>query len=283
MHPILFKIPLHVLGWPDLPVFSYGFMVMLGFLAAIALTLRLAKREGIHADRIYDLSLLAIMGGVAGARLLWVLLFARSGDLRSWVDYLAVWKGGLVYYGGLLAALALCSAYVRLKNLPWGRTADCFAPGLAVGLALGRIGCFLNGCCFGRIAPADAWCAVRFPEGSLAMQHQLALGAIAAGPSLPVYPTQLMESAAGLVLLAILLLAYRFRRFPGEVTLLFLALYSIARFCLEFFRDDTGLLLSCGGFPGLKAGQITAIVVLVPALTIWLHLRRRARRPGPAD
>jgi phosphatidylglycerol:prolipoprotein diacylglycerol transferase len=292
MRRILFEIPLHHLGLPDLPVYAYGFMLMLGFLAAIALAVHYGKRDGLAPEAIYNLSFLAVISGIVGARLLWLLLFApatywaapfweRAGTnlLRA----VAVWNGGLVFYGGLLLALAAGLLYARRHRLPLARTADAFAPGVAAGLAFGRVGCFLNGCCYGRTCPVDAWYGVRFPPASPAAEAHYFHGLTAGGASLPVYPAQLLASALGVALLALLVWLYPRRRFPGQLILTFVMLYALGRFGLEFVRGDTPAFLGETLGRGLKAGQIVALVTFLAAGAVLAVLWRRHRAPekGP--
>jgi phosphatidylglycerol---prolipoprotein diacylglyceryl transferase len=296
MHPILLKIPipdflrdlLHAAGFDIpayLPVFSYGFMMMLAFLSALCLALWRARRERIPAQAIYDLGLIAILAGVVGARLMWVIQESDPAQMRSLADYFAVWRGGLVYYGGLLLALPACIAYVIRKRLPLGRTADCFAPGLAAGIGFGRIGCFLNGCCYGASCSADAWYLHTFPPGSYAALHYHGsyLGERIASP--PVYPSQLVSSVSGFFIFFILLFLFRKRRFGGQILLHFLQLYAVARFLIEFMRDDTQRILAAGGFGGLKPGQWIALLTFVAASALlWrMWTRAPAKAKGGAD
>ncbi|MBN1257436.1 MAG: prolipoprotein diacylglyceryl transferase [Planctomycetes bacterium] len=278
MHRILLKIPLHLVGLEDLPVFSYGFMLMLGFLFAILLTTRLARREGIKADAVYTISFYAIICGIVGSRALWVFLHGPKG-MSLW-EMVAVRNGGQVYYGGLALAIPVCLYVIWRKKLPVGRFADIFSPGLALGLAFGRVGCLLNGCCYGARCPVDAWYGITFPEQSPAAFQHNGLIDYLQNESLPVYPTQPMASLAGLLICVILLFALRHRRFPGQVMLLFLQLYAIARFVLEIFRDDTLPHWASGTFPGLKDGQIGALITFIIATVVMIILWRR---PQPAE
>jgi phosphatidylglycerol---prolipoprotein diacylglyceryl transferase len=183
--------------------------------------------------------------------------------------------GGGIKYGGLIFGTGAAIFYIRKRRLPVGTVADAFAPGLAAGLAFGRIGCFLNGCCYGAICRPDAWYGVVFPPHSFAAQHHAALGLIEPGTaSLPVYPAQLLASAAGMVLAILLLLFYRYRRFPGQVMLLFAMLYSLVRFGLEMIRDDTPRYFHASWGDGLTAGQIVSIFVFALSAGIMLYFSR---------
>lgn len=273
MRRILFYIPLDWLGLPNLPVFSYGFMMMLGFLSAITLAKRQAKKDGIDKERIYDVSLLAIISGIIGSRLLWLFLFSPKGTWKNIKEIVAVWNGGLVYYGGLILALICCGIYIKRKKMPLGLTVDCFAPGLAAGIFFGRIGCFLNGCCFGAVCK-DSWYAVRFPAGSPATYHHFGLDALQHSESLPVYPSQLVSSLGGLICLIILLVLFKYRKFPGQMIFYFLQIYAVFRFLIEYMRDDTEPYFAYAGFSGLKAGQVVAIITFTFATIMMIYLKK---------
>lgn len=165
MHPELFTIP-----FTHLTVKSYGTMMVVGFLAAVYVIRRLSKDITPDAQMITNASLYALIAGVVGARVFYVLhYFDRfRGDLLS---VFAVWQGGLELLGGVLAAIGVITIYLRLHKLPVRQYLDILAVGLMLALGFGRIGCFLNGCCYGR--PADVPCAVRFPYGSLAYRSQI--------------------------------------------------------------------------------------------------------------
>jgi len=158
MHPELFELPIvHV------TVKSYGLLMVIGFLCAVALMRHASRRAGDNPDHITNMALYALIAGVVGARIFYVVhhyhLFA--GDFWS---VFAVWQGGLEFLGGVLMAIAVVFAYVLAYKLPLGRYFDILAIGLMLGLSFGRIGCLLNGCCFGK--PTDVSWAVQFPYGS---------------------------------------------------------------------------------------------------------------------
>ncbi|MHC4871528.1 MAG: prolipoprotein diacylglyceryl transferase [Planctomycetota bacterium] len=281
MRRILFYIPLEYLDLPNIPVFSYGFMMMLGFLSAIMLAKRQAKKDGIEKDRIYDVSLIAIISGIIGSRLLWLLLFAPEGTWKSIREIVAVWNGGLVYYGGLILALVCCGIYIKRKKMPLGLTVDCFAPGLAVGIFFGRIGCFLNGCCYGAVCDLS-WHSIKFPAGSPAIYHHFGMDAIHQTESLPVYPSQLISSLSGLLCMIILLILFKYRKFPGQMTFYFLQIYAVFRFLIEYLRDDTEPYFVVSGFSGLKAGQIVAVITFIFATAMMIYLKRKHSLKEPA-
>lgn len=187
-----------------------------------------------------------------------------------------VWRGGLAYYGGFLAAVPFAWYYVRKHALGWWRTADLAAPGIMLGLFFGRLGCYLNGCCYGKVTQSAL--GVVFPMGGVAWRAQhdahLISGRQAA---LPVHPTQLYESIACLAIFALLYYVVRPRRRAfGEVFGWMLILYAVARSVVEIWRDDDRGVF----FGGVSTSQLISIPLLVAgvALLAWL---RRSRAPQP--
>ena len=221
MHPILLKLG-------PLTLYAYGAMLVVAFLAATGLASQAARRSppaliAISADQLVDFACCTLLGGIIGARLLYVLL---QGDafLREPWEIPAIWHGGLVWYGGFLGATLAGWFYARAKKLAFLRVMDQVIPFLALGHAIGRIGCFLNGCCFGK--PTDAWCGVVFP-----------------GQGARVYPTQLFESA-GLLFLYITLRSLQRPAMlarPGRLFGLYLMSDAGLRFGIEFFRGDQAI------------------------------------------
>jgi len=182
-----------------------------------------AQALGISRETVSDLGLLILAAAVIGSRLFYVITHGAEYVSRP-LSALAVWDGGLTFYGGVLLALPASWLYVRAKGLPYWKLADLAAPAFALGLALGRIGCFLSGCCFGK--PSDLPWAVRFPPHSFA-------GYVF---DCPIHPTQLYESAFGLVSFLLLLFLSRRRHFPGSLMCLFIFLYGGWRFMIDQWR-----------------------------------------------
>ena len=207
---------------------TYGVLVTLGFLAGIGVTLRLARRAALDTERIMNLAIYCALAGLAGAKLLMFIMdfdyFSRNpGQIFSFDTLLSAG----VYHGGFLAALLFAWFYMRRQKLPVLRTCDIFAPGLALGHAIGRLGCFAAGCCWG--ASCDRGWSVTFTNPAA---HDLT------GVPLHValYPTQLYESfATALVAAWLYRVSLRTHR-DGAAFAHYLVLYSVARFVLEFFR-----------------------------------------------
>ncbi len=247
MHPALIKIG-------PLTIHTYGALVAAGFLLGIALAVRQAKRQGMPHERIADLAFYVVVSASLGSRLFYVLMNLSYYAERP-LDALKVWEGGLVFYGGLILAAAVGAWYMKSKGLPFLRTADIFAPSLAVGHAVGRLGCFSAGCCYG--SPADVPWAVTFTDPE-------ALAPLGIG----LHPTQLYESG-GEFLLFLVLIGLRKRK-PRAGTLFFgyLLGYSALRFFTEFLRGDLPKVA------GLSATQALSIVLFVVAVVMLLRLKK---------
>ncbi|SIN85114.1 phosphatidylglycerol:prolipoprotein diacylglycerol transferase [Singulisphaera sp. GP187] len=264
MRQILFTIP--VFG--GLPIFGYGTMLVLAFVGSTQLGAWRAKREKLDPELLYDLALWVFLGGLVGARLFYVIQY--WGDrIRSFSDIFRIWEGGIVLYGSIMGGTAAFFAYRFLRPFPLRPLLDVVAPSLALGIALGRFGCFLNGCCYGDYC--DLPVGVAFPMHSPPWNAQVVNHLInAKAPwSLPVHPTQLYSSLDGLILLLLLSAYYPLRRRDGEVMALLMVTYPISRFLIEHLRNDEGAV-----FAGLTISQNISIVLFVCGLIYWSFLRR---------
>ncbi|MDP2167214.1 MAG: prolipoprotein diacylglyceryl transferase [Thermodesulfovibrionales bacterium] len=252
MHPELIRIG-------PLTIYTYGVFVAAGFLLGLGLAVRQAKKEGLPYEHIADLGFYILVGAIAGSRLFYVLLNIRH-YLQNPLDALKIWEGGLVFYGGLAAALVLAAWHLRRTGLPFWRTGDIFAPSLAIGHAIGRLGCFSAGCCHG--APADVPWAVTFTDPkSLALKD------------IPLHPVQLYESGGEFAIFLLLIFLRKRRSFPGELLLAYGITYPVLRFIVEFFRGD-----EARGFiaPWLSVSQAVSAVVFIVSLSVFLRLRKQA-------
>ena len=246
------------------PVRGYGVMLLAAAAAGTWLSVRRGRAAGFDADTILGLGLWIFVAGIVGARLFFVLEyqaeFFRPGEPLA--DSLArvafIPNGGLVVFGSLPTAALAAWWYARRRGLPLLRLADVIAPGLLLGLAIGRVGCFLNGCCYG--GPCDLPWAVRFPPDRLTFQKMLEKGQVTLDdPATPLlHPTQLYSSLAAFLLAWLLSRAFRKRRFDGFVLCLFAILYPINRSLLELLRTDIDPFQS-----GLKDAQIFSLVLLL--------------------
>jgi phosphatidylglycerol:prolipoprotein diacylglycerol transferase len=270
MRPRLFEIHIPFLDW-TLPVNSYGTMMVVGFLLAVYLAGRRAKRLGLDPNVMTDMGMVAIISGILGARLFYVIEFFKDFN-GNVIEMLRVDKGGLVFYGGFFTAVVCVAIYARKKKLSMLDILDISTPSVAVGLAFTRIGCFLNGCCWGKIcSPALPW-AIRYPHESEAFTSQLASKLVGEMDrySRPIHPTQLYESFAAFGLFILTSWLFRYRKRKGDILAAFAASYSVVRFVIEFFRADNELLSD-----GLTVSQNISIVVFVAAVgwLVWGALR----------
>jgi len=272
------------------PVRGYGAMLLVAAMAGTWLSIVRGRSMGFDADTILALGMEVFLWGIVGARLFYVIeyhdQFFAAG--RSWPESLAavlnVAAGGLVVFGSLPTAALAAWRFASRRGLSLPRLADCIAPGLLVGLAIGRIGCFLNGCCYG--GPCDLPWAVRFPPESPPWLDQAARGllpAVAADGgrpwSLPVHPAQLYATvdAAILAVLACVASATPLARRDGQVFALVLTLHPISRLLLEAIRVDEPPALGTS----LSISQLVSLVLLAAAAGLWWWTFQQPPR-GPA-
>ncbi len=250
--------------------------VVLGVALVAALSRRRMAEAGVTWGGLFDLSLAALVGGAIGARLFYFLpLWVRG--LEEGTHLVSRWADGSGFYGGFLGGALGVMLLARLKKYPVLRVADAALAPFPLGFATGKLGCFFAGCCYG--FRCDGLPGLRFPPGSLAYDTQRAAGLIPKGAasSLPVYPIQLVEFAFGLALFGALAWLARRSRRPGEVSLAFVAGYSLWRFAIEFLRDDPG---RHGFNAGISDSQVMAFVALGLSAVLWALLRRRDRAAG---
>lgn len=250
MYPVLFDF-----GF--VTIHTYGVFIALAFVAALGWSWLEARRRGLPTALVTDLAFAVIIGAVVGARLLYVLIYPTF-YLAHPLDMLKIWDGGFVFSGG--AALGGYLGWREVKKhkqplMPW---LDAVAPGLALGEAIGRLGCFSAGCCYGQLC-AEPW-AVTFTDPR----------ALAEPLNMPLHPTQLYHSASGLITFLILLAVRDRLGRPGRLMGLFLILFTTARFVIEFFRADYR-----GEVGPFSATQLAYAGFLV--LGVWLVLQHRSR------
>ena len=294
----LFRIP-----GLDMPVYGYGLMMVVGFLLALELAKFLARRSGFDPEIFVNAGLIALVAGVVGARLSHVLEnwseFTASESFWTNLKHMAnIRSGGLTFYGGLLLATPMCLLYGWYKRVPLRIGMDIIAPCVMVGLAFGRVGCFLNGCCYGAECAAP-W-AVTFPYHSNAYIDQWRAGEIeapadlvhadergrrslldpalaarepslraqaAASRSLPVHPAQLYSTFNALLIAAALVAFYTLPHVPGRVFALMFILKGITRFLLEMLRVEPPVL-HVGGW-GLSFSMVISLCLLVGGIVMW--------------
>ncbi len=243
MHRVLFTIF-------NFPVYTYGVMLVTGFITGILLTVRRNRSKSISSDDIMDFSLYLLLGGLVGARLVYVLLHFSEYAISP-LSIINLREGGLAWHGALLGGLVAFLFFTRKRKLDFGELVDLCAPGIMLGLAVGRIGCFMNGCCLGD--PTTLPWGVVFPEAGPIKRH----------------PTQLYELILDLLVVLFLIHHEKKKKFNGEIALLMLTSYSLVRFFVEFFR------FSPPRIAGLSLAQYLSL--LMALVTVLFVVRLRAR------
>ncbi|WP_110955834.1 prolipoprotein diacylglyceryl transferase [Anaerosinus massiliensis] len=253
MHPILFSIG-------SLEFRVWGVLVSIGIFAGVWLTIRLAKNSEFTSEMIQEYILYGVFAGLLGARL-WEVIFSWEEYSSNPVEMLMFWQGGLSIQGAVFANVIFGWWYFRRKKVSFRRFADIASPGLLLGQAIGRIGCFFNGDAYGK--PTEAWYGIIYQPGTPAFH---AWGATS------LVPAELMEAGIDLLILPIVLWIFRKKKFDGQVALTYFILYSLARFGLEFLRTDS---LMIGGF---KAAQLTALLTVLVAASLWIWNFRKGQK-----
>jgi phosphatidylglycerol---prolipoprotein diacylglyceryl transferase len=238
---------------------TYGFLVALGVLVGLWISVRNSEKEGINPDHAWNFGIVIVLSGIVGAKILyiindWSTYAAHPKEIFS----LSTLQAGGVFSGGLIAALIAAIWYIRRHHMPALTTCDAFAPGLALGHAIGRIGCFSAGCCYGK--PTTHFWGVTFT-------NPLAASLVGTPLNVPLQPTQLFESAVELANFFILMWVLKRRKFEGQVFGLYLMLYGVARYFLEFIRDDPGRGSVFGGV--MTGTQLISIFLVIGGGIIW--------------
>lgn len=247
------------------PVFGFGLMLFLGFFGAAQLaSIRFSKR-GLDGEMAWDIAFWGVPAGIIGARLWHIVQYWPLYQGQPWTKFFQLWDGGLVFYGGLITGTLAFVLYCLWRKLNPLEMGDLIMPSLFVGMGFGRLGCFLNGCCYGDFC-ALPW-AVAFPEGSNPYRVQVADGYLLGTEawSLPLHPTQLYSALDAFLLVAVTLAYYPFRQRKGDVIVLGLAIHAVSRFLIEFVRNDEPGQLGTT----FTISQWFSGVMLLGALGLW--------------
>lgn len=267
MYPELFRIG-------NFPINTYGVFLALAFLSAILITVKLAARDGLPREKIYDLCLWMLLSSLVGSKILMLFTEPEYRDHPLQLLSLDFLRSGGVFYGGLIGAILAGYFLMRRYNLPWWKTADACAPGIAIGNFFGRQGCFAAGCCWGK--PTSLPWGVKFTE----LGHEIT----GVPTDIYLHPTQLYESFAMLIVFVFLLWLHKHRRFSGQVILFYALLYSVIRFGIEFLRDDPrGNVFGLTTLTGLSTSQIIGLIVGTGALVLLIVRWRKAAALTSAD
>ncbi|HWP96792.1 MAG TPA: prolipoprotein diacylglyceryl transferase [Syntrophomonadaceae bacterium] len=247
MRPVLFSIGKY-------SVYSWGFMLAIAVIVAIWGSGRLFEKQGYKQEWAMDLIIIMVLCGLAGSYLLYFFTYDWSLFWNSPAEYWALHRGGirgLVWYGGFVGSLVPMLIYLRWRKMSFWNVADIFAPFTALGYALVRIGCFLAGCCYGIIT--DSPLGVVFPDVDAFSR----------------YPTQLFSSTINFLIFIFLIWIYKRRRFSGQVAILYLLLYPIYRFIIEFYREPEAMI------GPLSQAQVISVIMLVIGIGLYIWRARR--------
>ena len=266
MYPELFHIR-------SFPINTYGVFLALAFLGGILVATKLAERDGLPRQRIYDLCLWILLASLLGSKILMFFTEPQYREHPAQLLSLDFLRSGGVFYGGLIGAVMTAYVLIRRYGLPWWKTADACAPGIALGNVLGRQGCFSAGCCWGK--PTNLPWGVRFTQ----LGHEITGVPIDA----KLHPTQLYESFAMLLAFFFLLWLHRRKKFSGQVILAYVAIYAAVRFVIEFVRDDPrGDIMGLTTLTGLSTSQMIGLIVGIGALVL-LIIRWRRHKTATSD
>jgi phosphatidylglycerol---prolipoprotein diacylglyceryl transferase len=265
VHRIAFQIGSFSVHW-------YGILLATGFLLGLWTASRRAGRDGIAPDKVYDSGVWLIVGAIAGARTLYVISYwdrlfeSPLFPGAPWTEIFMVQRGGLVFYGGLIGATVAGLIYVWKQNIPLWKFADALAPSIALGYVPGRLGCLMNGCCYGR--PTSLPWGVHLPE-------------VPETQGLAVHPTQIYDASLNLVLYLFLAWLYRRKRFDGQVFASYLVCYALTRSLVETFRGDYPVRYLAG--VATPAQLVSVVILLCGLFLFWKRSGKTSRRPAPGE
>lgn len=250
MHPFLLD---WVIGGFHLKIPTYGFLLATAFSTGYLLALGRAKKLHIPTRHVENFFFIAVLGSILGARFFHVFFEEFSYYAKNPSKILAIWEGGYTFYGALLSSLFFMFIYTRIKKISFLEMMDICTPGGALGLFIGRMGCFFAGCCWGRPSAVPWAVAFNAPE------------TLSSTGDIKVHPTQVYEALVGLVLFFYLNHRFKNRKYAGQIFLEAITLYSFARFCIEYFRGDDyrGYL-----FNGLISYSQFISLAIIP-LALW--------------
>src|SRR5213080_3688745 len=253
MYPRLFE-------FGPITVYTYGVLLAAAYLLGLKLAMVRASKRGLDASRVLDLGIYIIISALVGAKLL--LLFTDFQTFRADPrELLTLARSGGVFYGGLILAVAVALWYIRRVGLPLWTTCDVFAPGIALGHVIGRFGCLFAGCCYGK--PTTKPWGITFTNPFAAANVGTPLG-------IPLHPTQLYEAGAEALILFVLLVTERKGRpFAGRTFWLYMFLYAVSRFIIEFYRgDERGMIM------GWSTSQFISLILAPLSLVMLVYLAR---------
>lgn len=246
----------------DFVLHTYGALLALAFIVAIIVVVRGAKRDGVPHEKVFDLAVYTVISALIGAKLL-LIITDLPLLLRDPTQIFSTVRAGGVFYGGFLFATVVSILYLRRYNLPVWKVADLVAPGIAIGQAIGRLGCLAAGCCYGK--PTQLPWGIRFTDIYVFETTGTPI-------DLPVHPTQIYESLATFALFLLLVVARRWKSFDGQLFWIYAAAYSVIRFVIELFRNDPrGFVLGL-----VSTSQFIAAILLPTSILVYFFLKARS-------
>jgi phosphatidylglycerol:prolipoprotein diacylglycerol transferase len=264
VQPIAFNLGPITVHW-------FGVLIALAFLAGMWTATRRAPHAGIAGEAIADLVVpWLLLGGILGARVMFIVTYWQDEFAgKPWWEIFMIQRGGLVFYGGLIGASLAVIIFARIKKISVWKLADVLAPSIALGSVFGRMGCLMNGCCYGRAC--DLPWAIRFPERIPP----------SGPPTFPIHPTQIYDALLNLALYLGLAWWFRHRRkFDGQIFALFLMCYALTRSTVEFFRGDYADVHLHNGF---TPAHLLSVVIFVSGVVLFMVLRSRKSVVVPAN
>ena len=248
MHPILFEF-----GF--IKIFTYGLLVATGFLAAILFASSRAEKEGLEPQKILDLCFYIMLSALIGARFLYVIVEYKY-FLTNPIEIFKFWKGGLVFYGGLIVGVITAFLYLKKHQMPLWKTADLLAPSILIGQCIGRWGCLFAGCCYG-IKTDVSW--------AITFTNPLSLAPI----GISLHPTQIYLSLNAAFIFIVLIWLHKRKKFDGQIIWSYGILYSMGRFLIEYFRgDDRGFAVE----QFLSTSQFVGVLIFILSVFMFFKL-----------
>ena len=255
MYPILFEIG-------GFPVYTYGVLLAAAYLLGLQFAIVRGRKRGLDPNRTMDLGIWIIISALVGAKLL-LLIVEFDTFKNNPAELKTLLRSGGVFYGGLIAAVVVALWYLKRHKMPMWTVTDAFAPGIALGHVIGRLGCLFAGCCYGRQAPDLPW-AITFTSEYAHQNVGTPIG-------VPLHPTQIYEAGAELLIMIVLLATERRGRpFPGRTFWGYMFLYGVSRFIIEFYRGDARGLI--GAF---STSQFVSLFIVPISIIMLILLSRR--------
>ena len=266
MYPKLLELPWTLPKIGTLTIYTYGVLLAAAYLLGLQFALVRARKQKLDANRVMDLGIYIIISALVGAKLLLLVTDFQTFKSNP-AELLNLVREGGVFYGGLLVAVTVALFYIRKVGLPLWTTCDVFAPGIALGHVIGRFGCFFAGCCWGK-ATTVPW-AITFTSPFAAANVGTPL-------NVPLHPTQLYEAGAEFLILVFLLLTEKSgRKFAGRTFWLYMLLYAISRYVIEYYRDDPR-----GTVGPFSTSQFISLILAPLAVGMLVYLRRFSGGPA---